>query len=254
MSRFGFDVRSGAAETALRRMRAIPGLRIRGLHIHLATQPKTLESFLARLRGLLDATGRAFGDHPPEYLDVGGGFCPPGAPAGGPTFDEYAAAVADEFGRRYSRDGPELLLEPGVAVALDTMTYVCRVLDVKTIGTRQVAVTTGSIHTIRPTGYDRHSQMSVVSPRPRPEGGRPVTLGGYTCMEHDLLAVDYASEVAPGDFLTVTNVGAYTMVFKPPFIGLAPPILVPGPRGGWEPARRAETVDDLLSLYPASRR
>ncbi len=246
-SRFGFDVSSGELEAAARRLHAI-GVRVRGLHAHIATQPKTLAAFVARVRGLLDAADRVFSNQPPDYLDAGGGFNPPGAPAGGPTFDDYAKAAADELTRRYGTDGPELILEPGVAVVRDAMSYVCRVLDVKTIAGKRIAITAGSIHTIRPTGYERHSQIAVVSNGSRP-GAERVTLGGYTCMEHDLLTEDFPASVAPGDFLMVSNVGAYTTVFKPPFIDLAPPILVQK-NGVWEPARRAETVADLLGLYP----
>ena len=247
-SRFGFDVASGELEAAARRLRAV-GVRVCGLHAHVATQPKTLAAFVARLRGLLDAAGRVFTDRPPDHIDAGGGFYPPGAPAGGPTFDAYAHAAADELTRHYGTGGPELILEPGVAVALDVMSYVCRVLDVKAIGGRRVAITTGSVHTVRPTGYERHSTIAVVSGGSRP-GGERVALGGYTCMEHDLLAVDFPGPVAAGDFVTVSNVGAYATVLKPPFIDLAPPILVPA-GDGWELARRAETVEDVLALHPS---
>ena len=248
-SRFGFDVPSGELEAAARRLRAI-GVRVCGLHAHVATQPKTLAAFVARVRGLLVAAARLFPDRPPDHLDAGGGFYPPGAPAAGPTFDDYAQAAANELVRQYGTDGPELVLEPGVAVALDAMSYVCRVLDVKTTGGKRIAITTGSVHTIRPTGYERHSAITVVANGSRP-GTEPVTLGGYTCMEHDLLAEDFPGPAAAGDFLVVSNVGAYTTAFKPPFIELAPPILVPTD-GGWELARRAETVADALALHPGS--
>jgi diaminopimelate decarboxylase len=243
-SRFGFDVGSGDLAKAARRLEAIPNVRVRGLHLH-QSQPKTLPAFAARVRGLLGAAGEVFGERPPEYLDVGGGFRSPATPGTGPAFAEYAAAAAGELGRRYGSDGPELLTEPGLAVTLDTMRYVCRVLDVKTAGGRRVAVTTGSMQTIRPTDYERHEVIAVVPSGPGSGRGARVALGGYTCIDHDVLAVGFAEPVAPGDFLLVSNLGAYTTVLKPPFIATAPAILVPA-EGGWECVRRAETVDDWL--------
>lgn len=162
-SRFGFDVPSGELVRAARRLEAIPGVRVRGLHLH-QNQPKTLPAFVARMRGVLDAAGEIFGTRPPEYLDVGGGFHSPAALTAGPSFEEYAAVAAEELTRRCGPDTPELILEPGVAVTLDTMSYVCRVLDVKTAGGRRVAVTTGSMQTIHPTDYERHEVVTVVSP------------------------------------------------------------------------------------------
>jgi diaminopimelate decarboxylase len=61
--------------------------------------------------------------------------------------------------------------------------------------------------------------------------------------------------VRPGDFVVFENVGAYTVVMKPPFIRPAPAILVCDEKGSFEVARRAECWDDLFGAFnfPAQR-
>jgi diaminopimelate decarboxylase len=56
-------------------------------------------------------------------------------------------------------------------------------------------------------------------------------------MEDDFVAVDQElCEAEPGDLLLIRNVGAYTLVFRPPFIHPSPAVYtVSG--GAWEVAR-----------------
>jgi diaminopimelate decarboxylase len=49
---------------------------------------------------------------------------------------------------------------------------------------------------------------------------------GYTCMEKDYLAHDIVGELPePNDYIAFENVGAYTIVFNPPFIKERPGIV-----------------------------
>ena len=244
-SRFGFEVSSGALEAVARRLRAIPGVRLRGLHAHVATQPKTLAAFVARLRRCSTQRTACSGTSPPEHLDVGSSFCSPAAPMGAPTFDDFAQTAAEHLTLRYGMEAPELVLEPGIAVALDSMSYVCRVLDVKTISGARVAVTTGSVHTVRP------SAIEVVSGGPAtsdiwPASAATVALGGYTCMEHDMFA-DFAGPVATGDFLLIEpgriHNSIQTTIHRPRAADSD------SERRRLGVARRADTVEDVLRLY-----
>ena len=67
-------------------------------------------------------------------------------------------------------------------------------------------------------------------------------------MEHDCLYRDLKEAVRPGDFVVFENVGAYTVVMKPPFIQPAPAILA-HEGGSFAPARRAERCDDVFATY-----
>jgi diaminopimelate decarboxylase len=65
----------------------------------------------------------------------------------------------------------------------------------------------------------------------------------------------YEGAVRPGDFVVFENVGAYTVVMKPPFIRPAPAILVCDGGDSFAVARRAERFDDLFGAFhfPAQR-
>ena len=109
------------------------------------------------------------------------------------------------------------------------MYFVAKVVARKRVRAREIALVAGSIHNIKPTLHGKQLPMRVVRANDGP-GEQPgeclVDIVGYTCMEHDCLYRGYQQAVRPGDFVVFENVGAYTVVMKPPFIRPAPAILV----------------------------
>jgi diaminopimelate decarboxylase len=78
----------------------------------------------------------------------------------------------------------------------------------------------------------------------------PVDLVGYTCMEHDCLYQEYRGEIAVDDYVVFDNVGAYTIVFKPPFIRSSPPIIsYNSSLNKYELIKRRETFQELFATY-----
>jgi diaminopimelate decarboxylase len=69
-------------------------------------------------------------------------------------------------------------------------------------------------------------------------------------MEDDILHRGHDRSIFAGDVLVFENVGAYTLVLKPPFIQGNVPILAKRANSN-EPEilRRAETLSDLLVSY-----
>jgi diaminopimelate decarboxylase len=259
-SRFGFEIEGSELATAFARLARLDGCSVAGLHCHAMTpgQPAALYALITRR--LLEVAGRHFRDQPPRFLDVGGGFSSRMAPELRaqfahpiPTFSEYAEAIAPQVTRAYGPNGPQLVLEPGLALTADTMWFVAKVVDVKTLRFRRVALVSGSIFNIKPTRHDKSLPWSIVSPRE--EGGRPaarlpVDVVGYTCLEDDCLYQDFAGELAVGDYLVVGNVGAYTTVLKPPFINPCPAIVsYDSETGECELVKRRETTADLCATY-----
>jgi len=169
------------------------------------------------------------------------------------SYQEYAAAVASEVAAAFPNgDGPELILEPGAAITTDVMRFVAKVVARKRVRTREIALVAGSIHNIKPTLHGKQLPMRVVgatSERARQAGEIPVDVVGYTCMEHDCLYRDCKEVVRPGDFVVFENVGAYTVVMKPPFIQPGPAILACGDGDCFTVAKRAERWDDLFAAY-----
>lgn len=265
-SRFGFDVEDDGLYRALKRLRDIDNCRVAGLHCHFSTGQRSVESYARRTRRLLELSARCFPHRAPRLINVGGGFfskmtaelrsqfpCPV------PSYQEYAAAVASEVAAAYpGADGPELIIEPGAALTSDVMYFVAKVVARKRIRTREIALVAGSIHNIKPTLHGKQLPMRVVRGVDEASGEAgefPVDVVGYTCMEHDCLYRGCKEAVRPGDFVVFGNVGAYTIVMKPPFIRPAPAILVHEGGDSFAVAKRAERWDDLFGAFefPAQR-
>jgi diaminopimelate decarboxylase len=257
-SRFGLAGEELAEAHA--RLTRLPACTLESLHCHFSAL-RGRESFEARAGRLVELARTLFPDAPPPILDVGGGLfgrLPEELRAQFrvevPSWDEYARAVGSVVAAAFPGAGtPELVLEPGAAVVADAVEFVCRVAALKRLGARRVAVVTGSLQNVKATANPVRLPLRVVR---APGAARtpglpgPVDVTGYTCMEVDVLHPDYPGELAVGDFLVFGNVGAYTSVFKPPFIRLAPAMLACTASGDTFPvARRGETLDDLLATY-----
>lgn len=256
-SRFGIDAENGDLVQAASLLKDAPNVRLSGLHCHIGGD-RSAASYRLRTEKLIDLARDIFSEGPPDFLDVGGGFAGriPSSlarqfPSPQPTYAEYADAVAGTMAAAFGKEGgPELIIEPGMALFSDVMEFVCRVASVKRIGEEHHAIANGSIYNIKPTLNRFNLPMEVI-----PEGGGSAgtiarwTVSGNTCMEIDILASDYAGCLKVGDFLVFSNAGAYTVVLKPPFIDNAPAVIAVELDGSLSIARRRERLDDLLATY-----
>jgi diaminopimelate decarboxylase len=260
VSRFGFDVEGPPFREALDALSRLPNCELVGLHFHSSTGHRRIESYSLRTKRMLELSTMCFPDAPPRFINLGGGYFSKMDDAlraqftdPVPSYADYAEAVAAEVAAFYGRlDGPELIVEPGTAITADVMAFVARVVGVKQVRSRAVALVAGSIHNIKPTLHDKAVPMTVVGADRDEPTERPaeIDIVGYTCMEHDVLAERYPGRVGVGDYVMFTNVGAYTIVMKPPFIRPSPPV-VGYDRGAerFELLRRAETADDVFATY-----
>lgn len=259
-SRFGLQAENGDLGKAAALVRNVPSLELVGLHCHRASSTRSPESYARRARAMIRLTRECFPDQAPAFVDIGGGFFSQMTPelrqqfkSQVPTFQDYANAVAPLFAKAFgsSSTAPRLILEPGVALTADIMRFVTRVLDVKQLHDRSVAVVAGSVFDVQPTRKAGiNLPVQVIQKDPTATGTRPgpVDFVGWTCMESDCLHTHFPGPVAVGDYLAVDNVGAYSIVLKPPFIRPSPPII----GIGTEPERllrRGETFADVFATY-----
>jgi diaminopimelate decarboxylase len=261
ISRFGFDVAGEEFQAAFDILNRLKNCHVGGLHCHFSTSNKSLESYALRARKMLELVAYHFGDTYPQFINLGGGFfskMPPDFrkqfPYPIPSYKEYATAIATQFRKTFS-DGsePELILEPGTAITANVMKFVAKVINIKTVRSRTVALASGSIHNIKPTLHKKNLPMRVFSyhrdSEPERNGGQ-VDIVGYTCMEHDCLYNGYAGSLALGDYIVFDNVGAYTTVMKPPFIHPCPAMIAYNPhRREFEVIKRQEEFSDVFSTY-----
>ncbi len=261
--RFGFPVLDseawgqGAASVVGRILNC--GAELEAVHVHSSWGDRSAAAHAWRAERLLGFCRRHFGKAGPARIDIGGGFYSPmpasvraGFMEAVSDFEEYGERVGRLVAGQYPVGGPELVLEPGTALVSDAMWLVVRVLDCKQMGGRRVAVTAGSVHTLKPTRHSRALPMEVVGAG----GGRPAAEGtdlvGYTCMEDDCLVQGYAGAVEPGDFAVFGQVGAYSLVLKPPFIQPAPAVLVQDGAGNLNVARERQEWWEMFGIRPVS--
>jgi diaminopimelate decarboxylase len=260
VSRFGFDVDDGAFKTIFETLSNLTNCLVAGFHCHFSTAHRSAESYAWRTRRMLALVNEYFGEPGPQFINVGGGFFSKmpaplrtqfSVPV--PTFQDYAEAIATECLQAFSGGKtPELILEPGSALTADVMSFAAKIVGIKTVRSRTVALASGSVHNIKPTLHTKNLPLRIVSRNTvasTPLSG-PIDIVGYTCMEHDCLCSGYEGPIAVDDFVWFDNVGAYTTVMKPPFIRPSPPILGYDESSGQiEVIKRQETLHDLFSTY-----
>lgn len=216
-SRFGFEG-NGLAE-AVARIRALPNVRLAGIHLHRTSKSRSLDVYRAITARAVQVLTE-FGIQP-DYIDIGGGFF--GHFPGKPGYGDYAAVLAEGL-RDYSA---RIIIEPGNALIASPLSFLSSVIDVKTVGNERVVVCDGSRGDIDPffrkTDYFK-SFPGIGEDRPTVPFQ---TVVGCTCLENDrLFRLEDGPELRPGDRIRFRNTGAYTMALSPLFIRYFPRVYV----------------------------
>lgn len=250
--RFGFT--DDAITAAAQQLKGAANIRVCSLHGHTSSSSRSLWVYRTIAARLAEVGERHFPESI-EFLNVGGGFYGPSAAAMGlkdtPTFADYAAAIGDVLRQHpwVETRQPCLVIEPGMAVTADTMSFITRVYEVKKIGDQHLAVTDGSIFNVKPTLHPRNHPFTLIKRAAGSGRKERYHIVGATCMEKDRLLQEIESdEIEREDFIRIENVGAYTVVLTPPFIHPAPAILMHG-REGYVAIRRRQNFDDMFGSY-----
>lgn len=254
-SRFGFDPDSLEFAVAINKIKAIKNLKINGLHLHSTRPDKSIRSFIKRLE-LLNTIRETYLSEELEYIDIGGGFY--GKMDDNiktqfgdmyiPSFEEYGAEISKLMKKFFPDERVKLIIEPGVALTVNILDFVCKITDIKTILGKKIATCSGSFHNVKPSGHLKNLSLNVLSTLNNNEEPDKFDICGYTCLENDILYKDYKGILHKNDFCIFENVGAYTVVFKPPFIKLAPPI-VKTSNGTTDILRYQEKFEDVFKSF-----
>ena len=257
VSRFGFDVETDDFQTIIQTLQTISNCKIVGLHCHFLAEERSVDVYELIARKMVNIAKTQFADTKLEFIDLGGGFFSPmnqalkkQFPHPIPNFSEYGEGIANVFKASFpENNGPELILEPGISITADTMKFVTKVIDIKSVKTQQFALVAGSRYDIKPTLSQRNLPMSVVSEFTGTSKNDLLDIVGSTCMEGDFLYTGYQGEIRANDYVVFDNVGSYTNVLRPPFINPAAAILFLTCSGDIEVIRCSETIDDIFSSY-----
>ena len=259
ISRFGFDAAGNGIRDVVRAVSRVKNCSVIGLHCHFSGA-RSSDLFGRRIDQLLELFSQLKDEAGIRYLDVGGGFYGKmpqslkeqfGCPI--PEYAEYAEAIAGQMARAFpDGSGPELIIEPGIGLLGDVMILIAKIVGLKTVRNKTFAQCTAGIHNIKPLSNRNNLPLTVFSRHGDGNGTAEgaIDIGGYTCMEIDILYRDFKGSLGQGDYLMIENVGAYTNVLTPPFIRTSPPIIAfDHLRGDYRIIKRRESFDDLFSSY-----
>jgi diaminopimelate decarboxylase len=257
-SRFGLDAESHDFEEAIRLIDLHPSLYLRGLHFHSTQTNKTPEDYRRRTLRMISLVDELLQQgFAIDYLDLGGGMAGPtdanirsqlGYPV--PSYEDYAEAIGAPMADHFPDASLELILEPGLALTVNTLDFYARVIDVRCIRGTDFALVEGSFFNVKPSRHSKDLTVEHVAKRPR-EGGptMSVDLAGYTCLEEDYPRRSLLVQgLEVDDFFVFRNVGAYTFVFTPNFIRPQPAI-VGLSESGFEILRRSGSFDDMFGSF-----
>src|SRR5580658_2107459 len=255
--KFGFSLASGAADEAVRRVLACPGLEFAGLHSHIGSQIFDTAGFEVAAHRVLDLAVRIRDEHGIEIaeLDLGGGF--------GIAYTEEDDApevvkladslrqIVDWQCQAAGLPVPRLTVEPGRGIVGPSMVTLYSVGTIKDVdGLRTyVSVDGGMSDNIRTALYDAEYVCALAS---RASSAPPMLarVVGRHCESGDIV-VRHAylpSDLAPADLLAVPATGAYCRSLASNYNHVLRPAVVAVRDGEARVIVRRETMDDLLSL------
>ncbi len=225
-----------------------PGLRLKGVAMHLGSQITDSSPYVDALLKLLELVDRLRrgGIGTLELLDLGGGLGIGYRESDRPLdVDAYAGAVLPHV----AASRLVLIVEPGRYLVGNSGVLLTRVLYRKRSGGREIAIIdAGMTDLIRPSHYQAYHEIRLVGD----EGGRlrprvRYDVVGPICESGDFFALDRElPRLERGDLLAVCGAGAYGFVMTSTYNarGRPPEVLVDGDR--FAVVRRRETASDLM--------
>lgn len=189
-----------------------------------------------------------------KFFNIGGGFF--GAAAKGidisykPTYEDYADAIVNILhnNKWFMRIQPSIVIEPGVSVVANTMSFYSKVYEVKKIKDKNFIVIDGSVYDVKPTLHQNNLPHQFIHSTNSAKNTYKADVVGSTCMEKDVILSSIETNCNVGDYIRFDGVGAYTIVMTPTFINLFSPILLLE-NGTVKVIRRRQTLDDFLRAY-----
>lgn len=212
-SKFGFDVASGQAYTALQKAIADPYLNVLGVSAHIGSQIFDVTGFQMAAAKLVDLVHEWGFD--PQVVNTGGGFgiryTEDDKPLPATEFVEAIIDTITEKTTSYGMAMPAIWIEPGRAIvgpAGYNLYTIGAKKDVPGIRT-YLSVDGGMGDNIRPALYEAKYE-AVLANNPQAPTEQVVRVAGKYCESGDVLVWQQElPKTKPGDVLAVLATGAY---------------------------------------------
>lgn len=253
-----FGMTLAEAETAVARVRELPGLDFLGLHCHIGSQIFGVAGFRESAARVLELHQKLLDGGDVPVLNLGGGFGIAYTSVDDPTpieqlAQEIVAAVAEGCARR-GIPVPVLAFEPGRAIVGTAGVTLYEVGTTKDLrfadgaSRLYVSVDGGMSDNARPALYGAQFSARLAS---RAGTGDPVLtrVVGKHCESGDIV-VDHEylpADIAPGDLLAVPATGAYCASLSSNYNHVPRPPIVAVSDGRSHVIVRGESIDDLLA-------
>lgn len=221
----------------------LPGIRIRGVDMHIGSQILAVEPYRDATRQVVDLAMALKKDgHALEYIDIGGGLGISYSGGEGISAEAFAEAILPLL----EGTGLRLVVEPGRFVVGQAGVLVTRVLYLKEGGGKRFVITDAGMNDLlRPSHYSGYHAVEPVESADR--GRVQVDVVGPICETGDFLALDREIEaVEPGELLVLRTTGAYGFSMSSTYNQRPRPAEIVVDGGEARLARRRETLEDLV--------
>ncbi|MCL6519412.1 MAG: diaminopimelate decarboxylase [Armatimonadetes bacterium] len=257
-TKFGFNIKSGAAMDAVRKALDYPGIELRGIHCHVGSQLLDTEAHTAAIdvmvefaKEILDETGFLI-----EDIDTGGGlgirYVEGQNP---PTIDQFANAVVSALKRSLDKHcfpKPRLIQEPGRSIVGTAGITLYHVGAVKKVPIPQkpgyktyIIVDGGMSDNPRPLLYGALYE-AIIANRANEPATQIATISGKHCETDTLIPEARIAETQPGDVLAVFCTGAYTFDMASNYNRFCRPAVVLVLDGQADVIVERESLEDLI--------
>jgi diaminopimelate decarboxylase len=255
-TRFGFNLESGQALDAVKRMVYGKRLILNGLHCHIGTFILDPSAYAVQIKKMLEFAYMLeddFGLHI-EYLDIGGGFpsrnrlkgiyLPPEVSV--PSLEEFAEAICDTLLRNLRpNDFPNLFLESGRAIVDEAGYLITTVHAIKRLPDSMRAYVVDAGVNLLFTSFWYNFNIEVE--RAVEGSPEPAIIFGPLCMNIDVVAEHaYLPPLPRGTRLIISPVGAYNVTQWMQFISYRPNVVLITQRDTLELIRKGESLEDIV--------
>ena len=262
-SRFGLDINDAKIQEIIIKSNSSKFLSLESLHYHYASRDiYTWKICMEKFISFLDRVNPQIFQNL-KYVSLGGGmfsrmdkYIKNQLSFYVPSFEEYAENSLKYLSLYFEKNSkitkkPEILIEPGTALASKAIDFAVKVVSVKKINNIFYINTTGSKYNMNPSpnrinsptqvlNFNSHSSLNVDNAK----------LCGYTCIESDIIHDDFTGNISLGDIIIFKEVGSYSVVMKPPFILPDVPILnYDNKRNEFDIVRSKQTFSDIFGNF-----
>ncbi len=257
-SRFGFNLESGQALDAVKRLVGGGRLQLVGLHCHIGTfilDEAPYRQAAAKIAAFANELRERF-NIKLSFVDFGGGFAShntlkgqylPGEQAT-PSFARYAEGILEGLSALDypPAEPPTLVLETGRALVDEAGYLVTSVHASKRLAdSRRALVLDAGVNTLFTSFWYNHDVVPAQEFRGVPE---PTVLYGPLCMNIDVVRDTLLfPQLKVGDRLVFRNVGAYNVTQWMQFITYRPAVVLVGSGGQHALLRRPEDLQAIIS-------